>query len=317
MLFKPIDPQFVLSDTFKNWPLETKATFTVCAALGNYFTGEFHHATATIANHANISGRAVRRSLRRMEAAEQLTINGQRKRSFVYNFAAAVTTWLKEQKEKKRREAEDAAAEADGQQTLDLTVTYRTGESDDRTRESHYRTGESVKEFDNSEEETPQTPAITDENQERHESCSLFLTTEERTTTEQIAADAVADKLVQQMVTKHSSEDVVVVLSAMGSMMKSDPDCFDNPSAYFRRCCENGWIPTNKSIQETEKRNERKARVREEQERSRQEHDEMKRRIAQEQNDPEVMARIKAVQAEFLNGMSTPSQSIKDQVAVN
>lgn len=318
MLFKPIDPAFVLSDTFKNWPLETKATFTVCAALGNYLTGEFHHATATIAYHADISLRAVQRSLKRIEAAQQITINGKpKKRSFVYNFAATVTAWLKEQKEKKRREAEDAAAEATGQQFLDLDATQELPAPSKATGESFKATGESLTDQSVNAINPPQIPAITDENQERHESCSLFLTTEEITTTEQIAVDAVDDKLIQQMVTKHSSEDVVVVLSAMGSMIQLNSNCFDNPSAYFRRCCENGWIPTNKSLQETEKRKERKARVREEQERSRQEHDEMKRKIAQEQNDPEVMARIKAVQEAFLGGMSTPSQSIEDQVAVN
>ncbi len=247
MLFKPIDPAFVLSDTFRNWPLETKATFTVCAALGNYLTGEFHHATATIANHANLSTRAVRRSLKRMEAADQLTINGTRKRSFIYNFAAAVTAWLREQKEKKYREVEATVAESDGQQTLDLTVTYRTGES-------VHRTGESVNESGIPGEIPPQTPVIPDENQGRHNPCSLFLTTEELTTTAQAAAEVVPDALVEQMVTRHGKEDVVVTLSAMRNMMQINPDCFSNPPAYFRRCCENGWIPTNKDIQDREKK---------------------------------------------------------------
>ena len=168
-----------------------------------------------------------------------------KKRSFVYNFAAAVTEWLTEKKEKKRREAdaERAADEKAGQQLLDL----------DATQESE-ATGESLTDESVNPPDPPQTPVIPDENEEWQDSCFLFLTTEELTTTAQAAAEAVPDALIQQMVTKYGSEDVVVTLSAMGNMMEVNPDCFSNPPAYFRRCCENGWIPTNKDVQDREKK---------------------------------------------------------------
>jgi hypothetical protein len=69
MLFKIIDPNFVLGDTYRNWPIETKVTYTVICALANYKTGEFYHSTLTIAYHANLCRRAVQRSLKRMADA--------------------------------------------------------------------------------------------------------------------------------------------------------------------------------------------------------------------------------------------------------
>jgi hypothetical protein len=254
MLFKVLDPAFVLSDTYRTWPLETKATFTVCVALGNYLTGEFHHATATIAYHADLSIRAVQRSLKRMEEAGQFTINGKpKKRSFVYNFAAAVTDWLTEKKRKEgRRAAEKAADEAAGQQLLDLENIQES----EATGESFKATGESLTDESVNPPDPPQSPAVTDTNPDWQDPCSLFLTTEELTTTAHTAAEEIPEDLLELMISKHGSEKVVVTLGAMGNMLEASPDCFDNPSAYFRQCCDNGWVPTNKAVQDREKKRE-------------------------------------------------------------
>ena len=73
MLYKIIDPNFILSDTFREWPFETRITYIVTCALANNKTGEFYHSVETIAHYANVCRRAVQRSLRRMEDVGVIT----------------------------------------------------------------------------------------------------------------------------------------------------------------------------------------------------------------------------------------------------
>jgi hypothetical protein len=93
MLFKVIDPNFVLSDTYRDWPIETKVTYTVICALANYKTGEFYHSTQIIAYHANLCRRAVQRSLKRMVGADIITLvekrHGKSSR-YRYNFPVMI-----------------------------------------------------------------------------------------------------------------------------------------------------------------------------------------------------------------------------------
>jgi hypothetical protein len=93
MLFKIIDPKFVLSDTFKKWSLETKAVYTVICALANYKTGEFFHSTQTIANYADLCQRSVQRSLRKIEDAGIITLIEQRSGTtskYKYNLVSSI-----------------------------------------------------------------------------------------------------------------------------------------------------------------------------------------------------------------------------------
>jgi len=93
MLFKVIDPSFVLSEAFRNWSPATCKVYTICVALANVQTGEFYHKSETIADYANLEESTVRKCLLRMAAAGVIKIAGSaRKRYFRYPFAVVVSS---------------------------------------------------------------------------------------------------------------------------------------------------------------------------------------------------------------------------------
>lgn len=124
---------------------------------------------------------------------------------------------------------------------------------------------------------------------ERPIPCSLntVLNTNKTTTAD------VSPEFIKVMIAKHGAEPVVSIVSAMEKIMKARPDQIKNPGGYLRDCCENGWIPTDKIIQEKEQIEEAWKRRIETQakedlaERTRRES------IRAERDDPMVQARIK------------------------
>jgi DNA-binding Lrp family transcriptional regulator len=236
MIFGRTNVAFLNSDTFRKWPLEAKAVYAIIPALANYQTGEFLHATKTIAHKVNLSPRAVRRSLRRIEAAGEITITdlAYRKRKYTYNFIARL----------------------------------RTGESAMRTGESALRTGESA----SSDKKSPQSPTTSASTTTPAPPNKNFLTRGFLTTTgsgihtgntngttenesvvvvssNSSAAHRISPSLIAEMAEVHGAAIVQKVVAAMQSM---DGEV-ENANAYFRRCCERGWIPTSKKAKEREK----------------------------------------------------------------
>ena len=221
MMFAPLNVQFVKSETYRTWPLETKAVYGIIPALANTRTGLFFHTTKTIAHIANISPRAVRRSLRRIEKAGELTITNvaYQKRQYIYNFAALLTA----RKHQQVRTGESAV---------------RTGESAVRTGESAVRTGESAPQ----QKKMPQTPANQASTETPDAPNNRVLTTESITTT---ATDRIPPSLIGKMLMKYDKDFVRSVVVAFQDF---DGEVH-NPGGYFVWCCKNGILPRSAAAQ--------------------------------------------------------------------
>ncbi len=162
-----------------------------------------------------------------------------------------------------------------------VTITEQTG--------NHYRF--------NSDLFLSETPPESAETQPSPNLASdlLFLNNRFKLTTTDLP---VPKMLIKAMISRHGSEVVVKVISGMEKKFAAGEE-IDNPGAYFRKCCLNGWEPSSKAIQEKEKLAERKAREKERQEKQDQDRQAMAAQIEEERNDPERMARVAAIQAEF------------------
>lgn len=126
--------------------------------------------------------------------------------------------------------------------------------------------------------------------QERQDPCSNTSLKQFKTTT-----DSIPKRVLRDMILNYGATVVVSVLSGMKKMEGT----IDNPAAYFRKCCLENWVPTNKKI-----RLEEAARVRlqiqnEAQEHQNRERDAHHRRIEAENDDPDVQDKIKRVQQQF------------------
>ncbi len=110
------------------------------------------------------------------------------------------------------------------------------------------------------------------------------------------------------MIARHGKVVVSKVISGMEKKIAAG-ESIENPDAYFRSCCQNGWEPTSKNLQEKAKQAEREAREKERQERERQSRAELEERIRQEQADPEVMKRIAEAQAKFWDNLDSAPAS--------
>ncbi len=142
--------------------------------------------------------------------------------------------------------------------------------------------------------EIPQEPAETQPSEEMAQSLLFFKQPDKLTTT----GLPVSKMLIKSMISRHGSEVVVKVISGMEKKIAAG-EKIDNPGAYFRKCCLNGWEPSSKAIQEKEKLAERKAREKEQQEKQDQDRQAMAAQIEEERNDPEKMAKVAAIQAKF------------------
>lgn len=112
------------------------------------------------------------------------------------------------------------------------------------------------------------------------------------------------------MILDYGATVVVSVLSGMKKMEGS----IDNPAAYFRKCCLENWVPTNKKIRDEEAARVRIKRRDELQEERDRETDAHHRRIEAENDDPDIQDRIKRVQQQFWanhNASSGPSLHTK------
>lgn len=145
---------------------------------------------------------------------------------------------------------------------------------------------------------------------ERQIPCSSNTGLNTKTTTADIP-----EKLIKALIAKHGAEPVVLTISAMEKIMKAKPGKIKNPGGYLRDCCENGWTPTDKIIQEKEQVEERRERQRESQakedlaERARRE------QIRKDQNDPALQRKIKQMTMSFMNLKATPSQPDSEAVS--
>lgn len=123
---------------------------------------------------------------------------------------------------------------------------------------------------------------------ERQIPCSLNTVLNTKKTTTDIPAE-----LIKAMIAKHGAEPVVSIISAMEKIMKAKPGKIRNPGGYLRDCCENGWLPTDKIIQEKEQIEERWARRKKSQAKADLAERARRERIEEERKDPMVQARIK------------------------
>lgn len=143
------------------------------------------------------------------------------------------------------------------------------------------------------------------ENQERQDPCSLNRPFKQKTTT----ALPVPKMLIKAMISRHGSDVVVAVISGMEKKIAAGEE-IDNPGAYFRKCCQNGWEPSSKAIEEKEKIAEQRKREKERQAKQDQEQKALAAQIEKERNDPEAQARVAAAQAEFWNRLDSTSVAV-------
>ena len=141
------------------------------------------------------------------------------------------------------------------------------------------------------------------QNQERHDSCSNSLFKQYKTTT----AASIPKKVIKDMLTQHGERVVVEVISGMEKKAEAGEE-IENPGAYFRRCCGQGWVPTSTNIQEREKRAQGEAREKERKRQEQEVQESLSRRIEQEQNDPEAQKRIRAEQAKLWSNLNAESE---------
>ena len=140
--------------------------------------------------------------------------------------------------------------------------------------------------------------------QERQDPCSNSLFKQFKTTTETIPKI-----VIKEMISEHGVSVVVDVISGMKKKAEAGEE-IENPGAYFRRCCTQGWVPTSKAIQEKEKRQQSQAREKELQTLKEEAQEILSKRIEHEQNDPEAQKRIKAAQANFWSNINADSEQI-------
>jgi hypothetical protein len=143
------------------------------------------------------------------------------------------------------------------------------------------------------------------QNQERQDPCLNSLSKQFKTTT----GLPVPKILIKEMIRTHGASVVVKVISGMEKKAAAGEE-IENPGAYFRQCCQNGWEPTSKNIQEKEKRAEQEARAKERQTHEKEAQEAHLLHVQQEQSDPDVQKRIRAAQDDFWKNLDTfPDQA--------
>lgn len=103
------------------------------------------------------------------------------------------------------------------------------------------------------------------------------------------AAHRIAPALIAAMTEQYGASIVQKVVVAMRSM---DGEV-ENANAYFRRCCQRGWIPTSSKAKKKAQDEERKKAAQDRREERRQEQERREEQFRRESQDPEVQARIK------------------------
>ena len=264
MLYKVIDPNFILSDIYREWPFETKVTYTVVCALANNRTGEFYHSIETIAHHANVCQRAVQRSLRRMEDAGVITRLERPGNTtlYKYNFPANI------------RKRDDSPAGGDSPVGGGVTEQSSQGRLHSHPTES-YNDPQSLI-------ESTFTGTIAEANKQD-------LNKEDLTT-------LYGDELITELISRYGEKKVIENAVAVLSL-----ENVENKGAYLRASLKGNYVPTNKRRKEEEakiRQLEYEKRMSEQLNEWKQ-HVE---RVKQEADDPEVQAKVRA-EIEKMNRM--------------
>lgn len=130
---------------------------------------------------------------------------------------------------------------------------------------------------------------------ERQEPCLNSSLKQFKTTT-----DSIPKGVLRDMLLRYGATVVVSVLSGMKNMEGE----IANPAAYFRKCCQENWVPSNKKIRDEEAARVRIKRRDELQEERNRETDAHHRRIEAENDDPDVQDRIKRLQQQLWTNLN-------------
>jgi len=104
------------------------------------------------------------------------------------------------------------------------------------------------------------------------------------------AADRISSSLITKMISTFGEKRVRPVVVAMSSMNGEVKDA----NAYFRVCCERGWIPTSSKARKKAQEQERRKAAQDRREEERLKREAKEEQFRRESEDPEAQARIKA-----------------------
>jgi hypothetical protein len=284
MLYKVIDPNFILSDTYRQWPFETKTTYTIICALANNKTGEFFHSIETIARHANVCKRAVQRSLRRMEDASVITkIERPGDTSiYKYNFSTNI----------RKKDRDDSPVRSDS------TVIPQTQRDDSPVM------GVVIEQ--SSPERLPGHP-IESKNNPQTLITSMFTGMipfpNKQDPNKQDLTTTYSNKLLSELVSKYGKEKVFENAVAVSKL-----EGIKNKGAYLRTSLKGGYVPTNQKQKEKEEAEQRRLEIEKRQKQELAEWEQHIERVKQEGNDPEVQTRVRA-EIEKMNRMFSDTKT--------
>jgi hypothetical protein len=284
MLYKVIDPNFILSDTYREWPFETKTTYTIVCALANNKTGEFFHSIETIAHHANICKRAVQRSLRRMEDAGVITkIERPGDTSiYKYNFSTNI----------RKKDGDDSLVSSD-------SPAIPQPQRDDPPVMG-------VVTDESSLERLPSHP-IKSKNDPQTLIKSIFNGTipfpNKQDLNKQDLTTTYSDKLLSELVSVYGKEKVFENAVAVSKL-----EGIKNKEAYLRSSLKGGYVPTNQKQKEKEESEQRHQEAEKRQKQKLTEWEQHIERVKQEENDPAIQARVR-VEIEKMNRMFSDTKT--------
>lgn len=138
--------------------------------------------------------------------------------------------------------------------------------------------------------QTAPPPAPHTSPQERQEPCSSNYSFKEETTTPL----PVPKSLIKLMIKEHGPDVVVRIIKGMEEI-----GGIENPGAYFRRCCEKGWIPTSKKARARMETTASDLRTKAAQEKRLKENDENFVLVMKQHDDPAIQAKIAKCQQDF------------------
>ncbi|MDQ1327166.1 MAG: hypothetical protein QG641_446 [Candidatus Poribacteria bacterium] len=259
MLYKVIDPNFILSDTYREWPFETKTTYTIICALANNKTGEFFHSIETIAHHANVCKRAVQRSLRRIEDVGVITkIERPGNTSiYKYNFSTNI----------RKKDRDDSLVRSDSPVMGVVTEQSSPERLTGHPIESKNDPQAPIKSIF-----TDTIPFPNKQDLNKHDLTTTY-----------------SDKLLSELISKYGKEKVFENAVAVSKL-----EGIKNKEAYLRSSLKGGYVPINQKQKEKEEAEQRRLEIEKRQKQKLIEWEQHIERVKQEENDPEVQARIRA-----------------------
>jgi len=281
MIYKIIDPNFILSDTYREWPFETKVTYTVICAMANYKTGEFFHSIETIAYHANVCRRAVQRSLRRMEDAGVITKEERPGDTSLYKYTFPTNI--------RKKDTDNSAVRSDSPVTPqpqgdDSPVMAGVTEQSFQGRPPSHPTEQK----DNTQTLIKSIFTGTIPSPNKQDLNKQYLTT------------TYGDRLLSELIDRYGEEKVLE-----NAVVVSKLEGVKNKGAYLRASLKKGYIPTNQRQKEREEAEQRRLSHEKMQQQRLAEWEQHIERVKCEANDPKVKARIRA-EIDKMNRMFSP-----------